>query len=143
MLNEKTLEQTAQTVTEAVEIGEFVGKTGHQHRDQYAHYSHELPDDTADAASRALARTVPIAYGVLLGLTTGEFWVWLTAGLVLGLGLDLGNRQRSIARRAYTRLYEFACPRLARSAGRVTQRLSKRGVRVPGRSHQGHCRMSR
>jgi len=59
------------------------------YQDRYVHYSHDMPDETAEASARALIRTVPMIYGVLLGGILGNMLVGLSMGAALTIALDM------------------------------------------------------
>ena len=59
------------------------------HQDRYVHFSHEMPDETAEASARTLIRTVPMIYGVLLGGILGNMLIGVSMGLALTIALDM------------------------------------------------------
>jgi hypothetical protein len=44
-----------------IELEEYVAPPESRHRDHFAHFTHELTEDAADASTRALVRIVPLA----------------------------------------------------------------------------------
>ena len=131
MSTENQTDQIARTVTEAIEVDEFVAPSNKIRHDQYAHYTHELPEDDAEAASRALVRVVPVAYGALLGGVTDHVLLGLAAGLAAGMAFDLYMGGNSMLRPWFRRLRRRACPAIATVARRLAGTLGRLGLEAP------------
>lgn len=76
------------------------------HHDQYADFSHQLPDDAADASTRVLMRVVPLAYGALVGGLAGKIMLGVASGLTFAAAVDLFMGSQSMLRG----LLRLACP---------------------------------
>ena len=69
----------------------------HSH-DQHGHYTHELSEDATETVSRVLIRSVPLAYGALLGSLSDNLMIGLSIALAVSLALDLSMGRDSLAR---------------------------------------------
>ena len=102
------------------------------HRDQYVHYTHELPEATAEAASRALIRLVPLAYGILLGGLLDQVTLGLVGGVMVGAAIDLRMADHSLVRAAAGGLHRFGCAAVAAVAHGLAGALQRLGRVPPG-----------
>lgn len=109
------------------------------HEDQYAHYSHQMPDDTKEATGRFIVRLVPLLYGVLLGGLSGHLFVGILLGLVGSIGLDLRMGGQSLALPPARRVWHAACPRVALLVRALTERIEAKGLHVPDRLRSLRC----
>lgn len=128
-------------VTDAVELEEFRGApvlaeetaaTGDAtHHDQYATFTHEVPEETSEAASRVLIRVVPVTYGLLLGGLAGHIVIGLAVGLMVTAFLDLRMGADSLARDASQWLAARVCPGVAAVAHGVAAAIRRTGLKAP------------
>ena len=72
-------------------------------RNRHAHYTHQLPEESTEAASRLLVRVVPLVFGAMLGSVGNNLAVALAAALAISVAFDLSMADKSIARRLYRR----------------------------------------
>lgn len=91
-------------VFDAVELDDYAGPAEQPRRDQYVHYTHELPALGAESATRVLVRVVPLIYGALLGHLIGAITVGIALGAVLSMAFDIGMGQDSLLRGLYRRI---------------------------------------
>jgi len=89
MLTDKQVDQVASIVTDELEVDEFVAPLDRAHHDRFARHTHELPNESSEATSRALIRVVPLAYGALLGGLADSLLLGLSAGVILSAAFDL------------------------------------------------------
>ena len=75
--------------SEAMKAMDGVETLNSGHQGRYVQLSHEMPDETAEASARTLIRTVPMVYGVLLGLVLSNFLIGIAMGSVLTIALDM------------------------------------------------------
>jgi len=94
---ERTLQRVAQD-NHPVESGSIERSAVH------GKYTHELPEETTEAISRALVRIVPLAYGTLLGSLADSTAIGLTAALAISLAFDWSMEEHSIVRGVFRRL---------------------------------------
>lgn len=132
MMTEDQREQMASRAEDDIEVEALAETFDEQHHDQYGHYSHELSDDAAEAASRALIRVVPIAYGVLLGALADNLFLGLSIGLLLSAGLDFWMGDESVVRAIVQRLFPFVCPYVASGAQALAAAIGRLGITPPG-----------
>lgn len=94
----------------AVHAGvEGVGVGNSVHHDQYAHYTHELSEETSESLSRAVTRLVPLAYGALLGSLDNNLLLGLAASLLVSLALDWSMKEHSMLRKGLCFVTRPAC----------------------------------
>jgi hypothetical protein len=109
------------------------------HEDQYAHYSHQMPDETKEAAGRFIVRIVPLLYGVLLGGLSDHLSVGIVLGLVGSIGLDLRMGEQSLVQPLARRFWRAVCPRAALLVRALVDRLEAAGLQVPERLRSLRC----
>jgi hypothetical protein len=97
--DEPTVTATRKTEPDAFAPGKRE-TAGHDHR---AFYTHELPEETTEAASRLLVRVVPLVFGALLGSLADNLAIGLSAALVVSLVFDLSMEGKSLLRAFYSR----------------------------------------
>ena len=106
------------------------GSQRHQ-EDRAVQYTHEMPDDTAEASARVLIRMVPLVYGVLLGGLTGNLPLGLSVGIILSMALDMRMGDKSFFLPLLRPLFERACPLLAAAAHGLSTVISRVGLSAP------------
>jgi len=136
MLTEKEAEFVVKDVTNPVELDEFVESGDRIHHDRYAQQSHELPNEAAEASSRALIRVVPLAYGALLGGLADHVLLGLCVGLMLSLAFDLNMGGKSMARA----LSRGLCLVVARAGRLLAQIIGRLGLAAPAVLNTLRCR---
>ncbi len=139
MLTENRRDRVAHRVNDEVEVEAPAKTVDAGNHDQYVHYSHELPDETSEAASRGLIRFVPIAYGALLGALADNLAVGLSIGALLSAALDLAMGEDSIVRPFSRRLFTLACPLLAAAAQALGHALGRLGIAAPAVLNRVQC----
>lgn len=139
MMTEQQREQIASRVNDDIEVEALAETLDERHHDQYGHYSHELSDDSAEAASRALIRVVPIAYGALLGALADNLFLGLFIGLVLSAALDFWMGDESVVRAIVRRLFPFVCPLVATAARALADAIGRLGVNPPAALSRVQC----
>lgn len=110
-----------------------------RHEDQYAYYSHQMTDETKEAAGRFVVRTVPLLYGLLLGGLSDHLFVGVFLGLIGSIGLDLRMGEHSLALPLARRMLLALCPRATALARRLADRFEAAGVYVPARLRDLRC----
>ena len=105
------------------------GDTGHH--DQYAKFTHDVPEQTSEAASRVLVRLVPVAYGLLLGGLAGNLALGLAGGALVAMLLDLRMGAFSLARDLSRRILARVCPAVAAVAHGLVLVVRRVGLKVP------------
>ena len=143
MLKDKDEDTVAVEVTDQLELDEFVEQRGRTHHDRYARHTHDLPDDSSEASSRALVRVVPLAYGALLGGLADSLWLGFAAGLVLSMAFDLNMAENSLVRSLSRGLVNRLCPTVTRAAHRLARLIRRLGLVVPSTLSAMRCRLSR
>ncbi|MGB5201255.1 MAG: hypothetical protein WBN68_04805 [Sedimenticolaceae bacterium] len=101
------------------------------HRDQYGQYTHEMPDETAEASARLLIRAVPLIYGGLLGGLMSNILLGLSLGLVLTMALDLRMGDKSFFRVILTPVMRRGCPLIGALVSRGARVIEGLGLPVP------------
>ena len=96
MLTEKQVDEVAPIVTDEIEVDAFVAPSNRAHHDRYAHHTHELPEESSEATSRALIRVVPLIYAALLGGLADSLLLGLSAGVILSVAFDLSMGANSL-----------------------------------------------
>ncbi len=139
MSDAEQTEQVEAKVIDALEVDDYVEPRPREHHDQYAHFTHETSEDSAEAASRALVRAVPLAYGVLLGVTSDELLLGLAAGIGLGVAFDLYMGANSITRALWRRLRAHACPVVAVAAHAFARGIGRSGLPAPAALSRMRC----
>ncbi len=89
---------------------------------------HEIPEHTAEAASRALTRLVPLVYGVLLGVTGDILAIGLLVGGIGSLAFDLSMDQHSLARPFARQLADVTGRAAASARQRIDALFSRLGI---------------
>lgn len=136
MLTKKDAEPVVHKVTDQVELDEFVKPHDRAHHDIYARQSHELPDDVTEAASRALIRVVPLAYGGLLGGLADSIALGVSVGLIVSMALDLNMGEKSMLRA----LSQGLCPVVARLAHLLARLIRRFGFAAPAALGDMRCK---
>lgn len=142
MGTEKKIDQLARSATDELEIEEFVGRVDATSHDQYAHYTHELPEESADATSRALVRVVPLAYGGLLGALADNVTLGLFAGFALSAAFDLYMDDNSMVRALSRRMFTKACPAIAVVVRALGALIGRVGLPAPAALNEMRCGVS-
>ena len=109
------------------------------HRDQHVEYTHELPEGTAEAVSRALIRIVPLIYGGLLGHLGGNMALGLLLGFASAAAFDLYMGNKSILRNHGRWAAVYLCPRLVAVAHGLAGLIQRLGGRAPDFLRRLHC----
>jgi hypothetical protein len=109
------------------------------HRDRHVHYSHEMPDETAEASARILIRTVPLVYGVLLGGILGNMLLGIAMGLALSVALDMRMKSYSLSLPVLGPLLAPLCPVIRAVAHGLARLLKSLGLRAPAFLADMHC----
>ena len=109
------------------------------HRDQYGQYTHEMPDDTAEASARVLIRAVPLIYGGLLGGLMSNIVLGLSLGLVMTMALDLRMGDKSFFRVILAPVMRRSCPVIGALAPRVARAIEGLGLPVPAVLRDVRC----
>ena len=135
MLTEKDAEPLKQDVTDHIELDDFVEPPDRTHHDRFARQSHDLPNEAAEASSRALVRVVPLAYGALLGGLADTTLLGISVGLILSMAFDLNMGRHSMARALSRRL----CPVIARLVNLLAKVLRRFGVKAPAALAELRC----
>jgi hypothetical protein len=124
-----TQDSQARRADHDLELEPLAPPVDRSHHDQYAHYTHELTEDSTETSARVLVRIVPLAYGALLGTLSDRLVLGLGAGILLSLAFDLfmgrGSLARSLSRAAVRRL----CPAVAGGARLIGRTM--RHLRLP------------
>ena len=84
--------------TDPVRLESHTKSAGH------GRYTHELPEETNEALSRALVRIVPLVFGALLGSLGDSVAIGVSAALAISLAFDWSMEEHSIVRRVFRRL---------------------------------------
>ncbi|MGB5494593.1 MAG: hypothetical protein WBM97_08950 [Sedimenticolaceae bacterium] len=142
MLTEEKTDTGTRTTTEDLEGVERVATLEPDRRDQYVQYSHELPEDEAEASSRALVRFVPLAYGALLGGLADNLPLGLAAGVALSAAFDLFMGSNSILRSLSQSAYPYACPAIAAMARGLAGAVGRLGLKSPSAWREMRCKLS-
>ena len=103
MLTDHEADEVVRTVTDELEVDEFVQAADSAHHDRYAHHTHDLPDESSEASSRALIRVVPLVYGALLGGLADSMFLGFSSGMVLSVAFDLSMGGNSMVRSLFRR----------------------------------------
>lgn len=142
MLTENETDQIARTVTDAIEVDEFVSPSDSAHHDQYVQYTHELPEDDAEATSRVLVRVVPVTYGALFGGVADNMLLGLATGLAVGMVFDLYMGSNSMLRSLARSLLSQACPAVTTVAHRLAGAIARLGLKAPSTLRDMRCRVA-
>jgi predicted lipid-binding transport protein (Tim44 family) len=123
-----------------IEIGNprVVGASD-QHHDRYVHYTHQMPDETAEASARVLIRLVPLMYGALMGGLYGHLAAGLLLGLVPSLALDYRMGGKSLIQPVLQRCAATGCPLLAAAVRGMSAAIGAIGLPVPTKLRQKRC----
>ncbi len=95
---ERTFEQYPHAVSDELDADLFIEPPSTAHRDRYARHSHELPDESSEASSRALIRLVPLLYGGLFGGLANNILLGFVVGAMLSMCFDLLMGRNSMLR---------------------------------------------
>jgi hypothetical protein len=142
MLNEDKTNSGGHIATEDLEGVERVVAVETNHRDQYGQYSHELPEDEAEASSRALVRFVPLAYGALLGGLADNLALGLGAGLALSAAFDLFMGSNSMVRSLSQSAFPYVCPAIAPIARGLVRATGRVGLKLPSAWREMRCKLT-
>ena len=96
MLTDKQFDEVAPNVTDELEVDAFVVSSNRARHDRYARHTHELPEESSEATSRALIRVVPLVYAALLGGLADSLLLGLSAGVILSAAFDLSMGAKSL-----------------------------------------------
>jgi hypothetical protein len=138
MKNQQESDEVPSEVTDAIEVDEFVPTLDRSHHDQHVRYTHQLPEDDAEATSRALVRVVPLAYGGLLGGLSDNLLLGLSGGVALSAAFDLYMGRDSVVRA----LFKSACRAIAAASQRLADAIARRGLKVPSALRAMRCGVS-
>lgn len=111
------------------------------HRDRHVHYSHEMPDETAEASARILIRTVPLVYGVLLGVILGNMLLGFAMGFALTVALDMRMKSYSLFLPVLGPLFAPLCPLINAIAHGLARLLTLFGLRAPAFLAKMDCQL--
>ena len=111
----------------------------HQHQDRYVHYTHQMPDETAEASARVLIRLVPLVYGALMGGLYGHLPAGLLLGLTASLALDYRMGGKSLIQPVLRLCAATGCPLLAAAIRGVSAAIEAIGLPVPANMRQKRC----
>jgi hypothetical protein len=113
------------------------------HQGRYVKLSHKMPDETAEASARALIRTVPMVYGVLLGLVLSNWPVGIAMGSVLTIALDMRMGRHSFFLPLLGPLLAPLCPLVDGIAHGLAWVIRSVGLRAPSFLANMHCGVPR
>lgn len=139
---DKDADQCADDLSEELEIDEFVPHERPVHHDQHGHYTHELPEGGADAASRALVRFVPLVFGGLFGSLADNVVLGLVTGVTASAAFDLYMGENSIIRGLSRRVLRMACPGIAAAAHGTAGIFKLLGLAPPAALGNVQCGVS-
>ena len=142
MLTEDKTDTDGRTATEDLEGGEHVATLEPNRGDRYVQYSHELPEDEAEASSRALVRFVPLAYGGLLGGLADNLPLGLAAGVALSAAFDLFMGSNSMLRSLAQSAFPYVCPAVAVMARGLAGAAGRLGLKSPSAWREMRCKLS-
>ncbi len=142
MLTEDKNDTNERTATEDLQGGERVAALEPNHPDQYVQYSHELPEDEAEASSRALVRFVPLAYGALIGGLADNLPLGLAAGVALSAVFDLFMGSNSMVRSLSHSAFPYVCPAVAVMARGLAGATGRLGLKSPSAWREMRCKLS-
>ncbi|MDJ0740980.1 MAG: hypothetical protein QNJ91_14790 [Gammaproteobacteria bacterium] len=103
------------------------------------HYSHEMTEDTAESAARALIRAVPLVYGGLLGGLIGSLGLGIALGLTMSGALDWRMGEKSLFRQLLRPLAVTGCPYLSWLMRGIARGLSLMHLPVAAKYFDLHC----
>lgn len=126
----------AKRQTGSVESAALVGR---RHEEQHGHYSHQMTEETKEAAGRAVVRIVPVLYGFLLGGLSGDIVLWVLLGSVLAVVIDLKMGEHSLSRPLLGRASLAGCPVVAAMAHWLSRRIASIGGRPPALLRDMRC----
>lgn len=127
--------------TDDVEIDVIEPRIKSAHQDQHPHYTHELPEPVAEAASRVLIRIVPPAYGFLLGGLSDYKYLGLAIGMVVAVIADLILREHSFIGSLARSIRDTACPAVAMAAHGLATLIGRLGGTTPVSLSQMRCKV--
>lgn len=139
---DKDTDQFAEDLSEELEIDEFVAPERAAHHDQHGQYTHELPEDSTDAASRSLVRFVPLVYGALLGGLADSVALGLVAGAAVSAVFDLYMGENSMVRGMFRMTSRMACPAIAAAAHGMAGIFRRLGLAPPAVLGDVRCGLS-
>ena len=125
-----------------IEVGDLraaVGSGKTRHQDQYVHYTHQMPDETAEASARVLIRLVPLIYGALMGGLYGNLLAGVLLGLLVSALLDYRMWDRSLLRPVSRRCAATGCPLVAAAARGLASLVGAIGLPAPSVMRQMRC----
>ena len=111
------------------------------HRDRHVRYSHEMPDETAEASARTLIRIVPLVYGVLLGGILGNMLLGIAMGSALSIALDMRMKSYSLSLPVLGPLLAPLCPLVNTVAHGLARLLKLLGLRAPAFLANMNCQL--
>ena len=142
MLTEDETKTRGRIATGDLDEGERVAAVEPSHRDRYVQYSHELPEDEAEASSRALVRFVPLAYGALLGGLADNLALGLGAGVALSAAFDLFMGSNSMVRSVSQSAFPYVCPAIAAIARGLARATGWLGLKSPAAWREMRCKLT-
>ena len=142
MLKEENTDTGARTASGDLEGAERVATLEPNRGDRYVQYSHELPEDEAEASSRALVRFVPLAYGALLGGLADNLPLGLAAGAALSAAFDLFMGSNSMVRSLAQSAFPYVCPAVAAMARGLAGATGRLGLKSPSAWREMRCKLS-
>jgi hypothetical protein len=101
------------------------------YQDRCVRYSHEMSADTAEASARALIRTVPLIYGVLLGGILGNMLIGVSTGFALAVALDMRMGRNSLFQPILGPAFAYLRPLVDGIAHGLAKAFSAVGLPVP------------
>lgn len=110
-----------------------------RHQDRYVHYTHQMPDETAEASARVLIRLVPLIYGALMGGLYGNLLAGVLLGLLVSALLDYRMWDRSLLRPVSRRCAVTGCPLVAAAARGLASAVGAIGLPAPSVMRQMRC----
>jgi hypothetical protein len=138
-MTKDTQDSQAGTALQDVELEPFVPPADRSHHDQYAHYTHELTEDSTETSARILVRIVPVAYGALLGTLSDRLVLGLGAGILLSVAFDLFMGRGSLARSLFHSTVRRLCPLVAGSARLIARGMQQLRLAPPRRLTDARC----
>lgn len=122
--------------TEATDVVEAIKRP---YQDRCVRYSHEMPAETAEASARALIRTVPLIYGVLLGGILDHMPIGASMGFALAVALDMRMGRNSLFLPILGPAFAYLCPSVEGIAHGLAKAFRAVGLPVPAILADVHC----
>jgi hypothetical protein len=131
--------QQHQNYIEAGDLQSTVDSDKPRHQDRYVHYTHQMPDETAEASARVLIRIVPLIYGALMGGLYGNLLAGVLLGLLVSALLDYRMWDSSLLRPVSRRCAATGCPLIAAAARGFATAVGAIGLPAPSAMRQMRC----